>query len=92
LNKVRKIQRVYRLWLQLPKERREFHFAACRNRKQKATMIQRQFRLFAEAGKVRIIEDPSQKERAREAWSDFRKAERQANQANRIVKAQAITA
>jgi len=88
LNKVRKIQRVYRLWLRLSKERREFHFAACRNRKQKATMIQRQFRLFAEAGKVRLIQDPSQDVQLRQRISEAREVRK----VERMVKAQGVTA
>jgi len=58
--KVQMIQRRYRKWIKLPKSYREERLRKCRERKSKATMIQRQFRNFAEAHKVRMIQAPDQ--------------------------------
>jgi len=74
LAKVLRVQRYYRKWTKLSKDRRDFHLEKCRNRKQKATMIQRQFRLFSETCKVRYIQDPSFREKYRArtlAWAPW---------------------
>merc|ERR1719321_560424 len=58
LAKVLLIQRRYREWGKRSKGFREARLEKCRNRKQKATMIQRKFRNFSEGHKVRLIQAP----------------------------------
>lgn len=60
LAKVLLIQRRYRKWCRKPKAYREAQLDKCRNRKRKATIIQRQFRNFSETHKVRLIQAPDQ--------------------------------
>jgi len=58
LTKVILIQRHYRHWMKLPDAVREERLRQRKKRQAAAKMIQRRFRAFSQAGKVRIIRDP----------------------------------
>lgn len=73
LNKIVLIQRHYRRWIQLPQKFRNQQLQNCRNRKRQATKIQRQFRLFSEGSKVRVIQDPEQDTQLRHRIAEARK-------------------
>jgi tetratricopeptide (TPR) repeat protein len=59
LAKVLRIQRYYRKWFRLSPSFREGFFLYSKHRKAQATKIQRKFRLFSEARRVRLIQDPA---------------------------------
>jgi len=88
LAKILSIQRYYRKWNNLPKGFRQDQLEKCRHRKRKATMIQRQFRLFSEGRKVRLIQDPEQDVQLRRRILEAR----QGRQQNRTVGYGAVAA